>query len=63
MSEVKSKYKILRAMQDKQGMYYIQTRYLGFLWWTIFKTYHTKGATAFIEFSGLKYNSNTGNYE
>jgi len=56
-------YKILRVMRDKEGMFFIQTRYFGFIWWTIFKTYHEKGVVAFLDFSGLVYNQRTGNYE
>lgn len=63
MSKVTAKYKKLRVLEDKQGKFYIQEQRLGFLWWTVFKTYQYKAALAFIHFSELDYNEKTGNFE
>ena len=63
MSEVKANYKVLRVMKDKHGRYYLQTKYFGFVWWTIFSTYSQEGIKSFLKFSGLEYNADTGNYE
>lgn len=60
---MKAKYKKLRVLEDKQGMLYIQDLKFGLIWWTVFKTYHHRGALAFLQFSGLEYNEKTGYYE
>lgn len=60
---MKSNYKKLRTLQDQDGLIYIQELKFGLIWWTVLKTHNHKAALAFLQFSGLEYNENTGNYE
>jgi hypothetical protein len=57
------KYKRLRLLKDKQGMWYIQEQKFGFLWFTVLKTYSSKAVGSFLDFSGLEYNNKTGYHE
>lgn len=53
----------IRVVEDKQGLIYIQERFLWLFWKTVFKTYSPKSALAFLEFTGKDYNMMSGYYE
>lgn len=52
-----------RIMVYDNGLFSVERRYLGFIFWPVFKTYNSKGALTYLDLCCAEYNKATDLFE